>query len=82
MLDFVGQCYGDDILVKHLCLHQVEFPEARIYEETLNVLLYEDRGKGPDAELMQATRGFWDGAQGYNSDEDVDEKFDRVMRRK
>ncbi|KAL7633508.1 UNVERIFIED_CONTAM: hypothetical protein RMT77_016041 [Armadillidium vulgare] len=33
---------------------KVEFPEARIYEETLNVLLYETR-IGPDAELMQAT---------------------------
>ncbi|XP_045117548.1 BTB/POZ domain-containing adapter for CUL3-mediated RhoA degradation protein 3-like isoform X1 [Portunus trituberculatus] len=33
---------------------KVEFPEARIYEETLNVLLYENR-TGPDAELMQAT---------------------------
>nr|CAG4641004.1 EOG090X090D [Eulimnadia texana] len=33
---------------------KVEFPEARIYEETLNILLYENR-QGPDAELMQAT---------------------------
>lgn len=33
---------------------QVEFPEARIYEETLNCLLYENRN-GPDQELMQAT---------------------------
>ncbi|XP_068227968.1 BTB/POZ domain-containing adapter for CUL3-mediated RhoA degradation protein 3 [Palaemon carinicauda] len=33
---------------------KVEFPEARIYEETLNVMLYENR-TGPDAELMQAT---------------------------
>ena len=33
---------------------QVEFPEARIYEETLNILLYENRN-GPDMELMQAT---------------------------
>ena len=33
---------------------KVEFPEARIYEETLNVLLYEHR-TGPDADLMQAT---------------------------
>ena len=33
---------------------QVEFPEARIYEETLNVLLYEHRNC-PDADLMQAT---------------------------
>ena len=35
-------------------LIQVEFPEARIYEETLNCLLYENR-TGPDQELMQAT---------------------------
>nr|CAG4639322.1 EOG090X090D [Daphnia magna]SVE79593.1 EOG090X090D [Daphnia magna]SVE81422.1 EOG090X090D [Daphnia magna]SVE82031.1 EOG090X090D [Daphnia magna]SVE82585.1 EOG090X090D [Daphnia magna] len=33
---------------------KVEFPEARIYEETLNILLYEHR-PGPDADLMQAT---------------------------
>nr|CAG4636313.1 EOG090X090D [Eubosmina coregoni]SVE69903.1 EOG090X090D [Eubosmina coregoni] len=33
---------------------KVEFPEARIYEETLNTLLYEQR-PGPDADLMQAT---------------------------
>lgn len=33
---------------------KVEFPEARIYDDTLNVLLYEHRN-GPDAELMQAT---------------------------
>merc|ERR1712183_838212 len=33
---------------------KVEFPEARIYEETLNCLLYENHN-GPDQELMQAT---------------------------
>nr|CAG4634900.1 EOG090X090D [Alona affinis] len=33
---------------------KVEFPEARIYEETLNILLYEHR-QAPDADLMQAT---------------------------
>lgn len=33
---------------------KVEFPEARIYEETLNCLLYENR-TGPDQELMLAT---------------------------
>ena len=32
----------------------MEFPEARIYEETLNCLLYENR-TGPDQDLMQAT---------------------------
>ena len=31
---------------------KVEFPEARIYEETLNCLLYENR-TGPDQDLMQ-----------------------------
>ena len=35
-------------------LIKVEFPEARIYEETLNCLLYENR-TGPDQDLMQAT---------------------------
>lgn len=33
---------------------KVEFPEARIYEETLNSFLYENR-PGPDQELMRAT---------------------------
>lgn len=33
---------------------KVDFPEARIYEETLNILLYENRDE-PDLELIQAT---------------------------
>jgi BTB/POZ domain-containing adapter for CUL3-mediated RhoA degradation protein len=34
---------------------KVEFPEARIFEETLNVLLYEKVGNSqPDAELLRA----------------------------
>ncbi|XP_005093190.1 BTB/POZ domain-containing adapter for CUL3-mediated RhoA degradation protein 3 [Aplysia californica] len=68
--------YGTD--KKHT---KVDFPEARIFEETLNTLLYEHRGKGPDAELMQATRGYRDRGNGYHSD-DEDEKFDRALRRK
>ena len=64
-----------------LSLLQVEFPEARIYEETLNVLLYENRDKGPDQELMQATRGYTVGVNGYQSDEETDDK-DRRGRRK
>lgn len=69
---------------KLLNVFQVEFPEARIYEDTLNVLLYEHRDKGPDAELLQATRGYTVGGNGYHSDEDVDEKLDLVdkLRRK
>ncbi|XP_055378349.1 BTB/POZ domain-containing adapter for CUL3-mediated RhoA degradation protein 3 [Condylostylus longicornis] len=53
---------------------KVEFPEARIYEETLQVLLYENRN-APDQELLQATssvRGAVSGAglQQYTSDEE------------
>ncbi|XP_014245541.1 BTB/POZ domain-containing adapter for CUL3-mediated RhoA degradation protein 3-like [Cimex lectularius] len=50
---------------------KVEFPEARIYEETLNILLYENR-IGPDQELMQATssRGAVTGISSYTSDEE------------
>ncbi|CAJ0940979.1 unnamed protein product [Ranitomeya imitator] len=37
---------------------KVEFPEARIYEETLNILLYEAQdGRGPDNALLEATGG-------------------------
>jgi hypothetical protein len=54
---------------------QVEFPEAKIYEEALNCLLYENRHSRPDAELMKATRGFGTntGATGYQSDEEMDD---------
>lgn len=51
---------------------KVEFPEARIYEETLQVLLYEDRN-APDQELLQATssiRGAVTGISTYTSDEE------------
>ncbi|KAJ8879524.1 hypothetical protein PR048_020132 [Dryococelus australis] len=50
---------------------KVEFPEARIYEETLNILLYENR-TGPDQELMQATssRGAMSGMSSHTSDEE------------
>jgi BTB/POZ domain-containing adapter for CUL3-mediated RhoA degradation protein len=50
---------------------KVEFPEARIYEETLNILLYENR-TGPDMELMQATstRGAVSSMTSHNSDDE------------
>lgn len=50
---------------------QVEFPDARIYEETLNILLYENR-TGPDQELMQATstRVVVPGMSSYASDDE------------
>jgi hypothetical protein len=51
----------------------VEFPEARIYEETLNCLLYENR-TGPDQDLMQATsaRG---AVASYTSDDEEERRF-------
>lgn len=49
---------------------KVEFPEARIYEETLHTLLYENR-QNPDAELLQATSTIRSGAAiSYTSDEE------------
>lgn len=52
---------------------KVEFPEARIFEETLHILLYENRN-APDQELMQATtsstRGAVAGISTYTSDEE------------
>ena len=65
-------------LIIYTFCFQVEFPEARIYEETLNVLLYENRDQRPDAELMQATRGR---IENYNSDEDTEEKMERYRRK-
>jgi hypothetical protein len=36
---------------------KVEFPEARIYEDTLNILLFEGRGETTlDHELLRATK--------------------------
>ncbi len=65
---------------KGYCVLQVEFPEARIYEETLNVLLYEHRDK-PDMELMQATKGHPTTSHGYHSDEDTEERLESRMER-
>eukprot|EP00092_Neocalanus_flemingeri_P033652 GFUD01036583.1.p1 GENE.GFUD01036583.1~~GFUD01036583.1.p1 ORF type:complete len:327 (-),score=88.35 GFUD01036583.1:1003-1983(-) len=50
---------------------KVEFPEARIYEETLNNLLYENR-TGPDQDLMQATSAR--GAVASYTSDDEDER--------
>lgn len=63
---------------KHTTILQVEFPEAKIYEEALNCLLYENRHSRPDAELMKATRGNTVVASGYQSDEEMDEMVARV----
>ena len=65
---------GSATLVVYISLSfQVEFPEARIYEETLNCLLYENR-TGPDQDLMQATsaRG---AVASYTSDDEEERRF-------
>jgi len=58
------------IIISFSC-EKVEFPEARIYEETLNILLYENL-TGPDAELMQATSSRGAASMNYASDEEED----------
>ncbi|NWH76747.1 BACD3 protein, partial [Piaya cayana] len=55
----------------------VEFPEARIYEETLNILLYESQdGRGPDNALLEATGG----AAGRSHHLEEDEERERIER--
>lgn len=55
----------------------MEFPEARIYEETLNILLYESHdGRGPDNALLEATGG----AAGRSHHLDEDEERERIER--
>ncbi|GCB67132.1 BTB/POZ domain-containing adapter for CUL3-mediated RhoA degradation protein 2 [Scyliorhinus torazame] len=57
---------------------KVEFPEARIYEETLNVLLYEAR-RVPDNLLLEATSRT-SGQASHSEDEEALEVRDRVRR--
>lgn len=63
---------------------KVEFPEARIYEETLHTLLYENRNN-PDMELMQATSTTTrSGVSGisYTSDEEEERSVARLRSNK
>lgn len=58
---------------------QVEFPEARIYEETLNILLYEAQdGRGPDNALLEATGGA--AGRSHHLDEDEERERERIER--
>lgn len=58
---------------------QVEFPEARIYEETLNVLLYETP-RVPDNSLLEATSRSRPQASQSEDDDGSFELRDRVRR--
>lgn len=60
------------------CFLQVEFPEARIYEETLNVLLYETP-RVPDNSLLEATSRSRSQAS-HSEDDEGFELRDRVRR--
>lgn len=48
---------------------KVEFPEARIYEETLNILLYETMPP-PDNSLLEATRRCYASCGSHSEEED------------
>ncbi|KAK2833018.1 hypothetical protein Q5P01_016907 [Channa striata] len=56
----------------------VEFPKVRIYEETLNIFLYECHdGRGPDNALLEATGGAaW--RSNHQDDDDERERIERV----
>ncbi|XP_038615150.1 BTB/POZ domain-containing adapter for CUL3-mediated RhoA degradation protein 2 [Tachyglossus aculeatus] len=58
---------------------KVEFPEARIYEETLNVLLYETP-RVPDNSLLEATSRSRSQAAGASEDDEASELRERVRR--
>ncbi|XP_022900256.1 BTB/POZ domain-containing adapter for CUL3-mediated RhoA degradation protein 3 [Onthophagus taurus] len=61
---------------------KVECPEARIFEETLNILLYESRSP-PDQELMQAmARGAVSVMSSYTSDEEEERSVERMRTNK
>ncbi|KAG8513572.1 BTB/POZ domain-containing adapter for CUL3-mediated RhoA degradation protein 1 [Galemys pyrenaicus] len=57
---------------------KVEFPEARIFEETLNILIYETP-RGPDPALLEATGGAAGGG-GTGRGEDEENREHRVRR--
>uniref|UniRef100_A0A8D0H365 Potassium channel tetramerization domain containing 13 n=1 Tax=Sphenodon punctatus TaxID=8508 RepID=A0A8D0H365_SPHPU len=58
---------------------KVEFPEARIFEETLNILIYETT-RVPDKALLEATGGAAGGGGGGLLREDEDGREHRVRR--
>lgn len=57
---------------------KVEFPEARIFEETLNILIYEN-SRGPDLALLEATGGAAGGG-GAGRGDDEENREHRVRR--
>lgn len=64
--------YSHICCIETVCIHlfqtQVEFPEARIYEETLNTLLYETTL--PDNSLLEATRRSYTNCGSHSEEEE------------
>lgn len=61
--------YSKERVCIRLFLPQVEFPEARIYEETLNTLLYETMPL-PDNSLLEATRRSYTNCGSHSEEEE------------
>lgn len=57
----------------HLLLLQVEFPEARILEETLNILLYERLDSGIDPDSIPQVGGKLASIKAHSCQSDEDE---------
>ncbi|XP_008582781.1 PREDICTED: BTB/POZ domain-containing adapter for CUL3-mediated RhoA degradation protein 1 isoform X2 [Galeopterus variegatus] len=80
---FLKDVLGDEICCwsfygKGRKIAEVEFPEARIFEETLNILIYETP-RGPDPALLEATGGAAGGG-GAGRGEDEENREHRVRR--
>lgn len=60
---------------------QVEFPEARIFEETLNILIYENNRSGPGGVHLLDSRGSGSGLGAGQSEEEGAAGGDRRVRR-
>ncbi|MEQ2161549.1 hypothetical protein GOODEAATRI_010654 [Goodea atripinnis] len=77
-----AQYYRVQGLVQH-CLNamQVEFPEARIFEETLNILIYENNRSGPGGFHLLDSRGSGSSLGAGQSEEEGAAGGDRRVRR-
>ncbi|ETE67079.1 Kinesin-like protein KIF22, partial [Ophiophagus hannah] len=82
---FIKDVLGDEICCWSFYgqgrkIAEVEFPEARIFEETLNILIYETP-RVPDKALLEATGGVAGGGGGpLRAGDDEDGREHRVRR--
>lgn len=69
--------YGTD--KKHT---KVDFPEARIFEECLNVLRYENPDKDFSTDFVQRSRSGGGAGSNYHSDDDLEDRHERDKQRR